>query len=93
MDGDEGTTRTSDTQLTEEAQGGYCSNLSLREAMRHPQLHFQNLLSPTAFGRLWEHDIGLSSCLQSLVSFCAYSLIIKGVSRSKGFKLIPPNKK
>lgn len=28
MDGDEGTTRTSDTQLTEEAQGGYCSNPS-----------------------------------------------------------------
>lgn len=62
------------------------------EAMRHPKLHFQNLLSPTAFGGLWEHSIGLSSCLWSLISFCAYSQI-KWVSRPKGFKLIPPNKK
>lgn len=63
----------------------------LREAMRHPKLHFQNLLSRTAFGGLWKHSIGLSSCLWSLVSFCAYSQI-KWVSRPKGFKLIPPNK-
>lgn len=63
----------------------------LREAMRHPKLHFQNLLSPTAFGGLWEHSIGLSSCLWSLISFSSYSQI-KWVSRSKGFKLIPPNK-
>lgn len=62
------------------------------EAMRHPKLHFRNLLSPTAFGGLWEHSTGLSSCLWSLVSFCAYSQI-KWVSRPKGFKLIPPNKK
>lgn len=62
----------------------------LREAMRHPKLHFQNLLSPAAFGGLWEHSIGLSSCLWSLVSFCVYSQV-KWVSRPKGFKLIPPN--
>lgn len=62
-----------------------------REAMRHPKLHFQNLLSPAAFGGLWEHSTGLSSCLWSLVSFCAYSQI-KWVSRPKGFKLIPPKK-
>lgn len=65
---------------------------ALREAMRYPKLHFQNLLSPTAFGGLWEHSNGLSSCLWCLVSFCAYSQI-KWVSRPKGFKLIPPNKK
>lgn len=51
------------TQLTEEALGGYCSNLSLGEAMRHPKLCFQNLWSPTASGTLWEHYTELSSCL------------------------------
>lgn len=44
IDGHEGITHTGDTQLTEKAQGGYCSNLTLREAMRHPKLLFQNLL-------------------------------------------------
>lgn len=71
---------------------GIAATSVLREAMRHPKLHFQNLLSPTAFGGLWEHGIGLSSCLWSPDSFCAYSQI-KWVSRPKGFKLIPPNKK
>lgn len=80
------------TLSSEEAKEAIAATSASGEAMRHPKLHFQNLLSPTAFGRLWEHSIGLSSRLWSLVSFCAYSQI-KWVSRPKGFKLIPPNKK
>lgn len=61
-DQDKCTAPASDAHFTEQAHGGYCSNLNLEEAMRQPELCFQNLLSPTAFGRLWAHSVGLSSC-------------------------------
>jgi len=91
-DRDEGTTRTTDAQLTEVAQGGYCSNLSLKRSYETSQIALSKPAIPNSFWKIMGtlHWVELTVVISHLI------LCPRPNQRSiqiKRFKINPSKKK